>query len=93
MLIKVIGKSHMEGTSKKSGNAYNFNTVHFNAKARGVDGLAAKSANIDNSFMRFEDIVIGGLRSFANWRIKWQRLLPMRFMVFGTCFRMVLFSR
>ena len=60
MIIKVIGKSHMEGTSKKSGNAYNFTVVHFNAKARGVDGFAAKSANIDGSFARFEDIVVGG---------------------------------
>ena len=34
--------------------------MHFNAKARGVDGLAAKSANIDGSFVRFEDIVVGG---------------------------------
>ena len=60
MVIKVIGKSHMEGTSKRTGNQYNFNTVYFNAKARGVDGLAAKSTNIDGSFIRYEDIQVGG---------------------------------
>lgn len=45
--IKVIGKQHMEGTSKKTGQPYNFNTIHYNAPARGVEGVAAKTVNID----------------------------------------------
>ena len=56
MKVVVIGKSHQDGTSKRTGNQYNFNTIYFNAPARGVDGLAAKNANIDGSFMRYEDI-------------------------------------
>ena len=36
MKIKVIGKAHREGVSKKSGNPYNFNQVHYNGPDRGV---------------------------------------------------------
>lgn len=47
MKIKVIGKAHLEGTSKKTGKPYNFNQVHYNGKALGVDGLAAKTLMLD----------------------------------------------
>lgn len=57
--IKVIGKQHMEGTSKKTGQPYNFNTVHYNAPARGVDGLAAKTVNIDPAIYPLAQIAIG----------------------------------
>lgn len=60
MKIQVIGKSHQEGTSKKTGKEYSFNTVYFNTKARGVDGFAAKSTNLDGAFMRYEDIQVNG---------------------------------
>ena len=29
MKIKVIGKAHLEGTSKQTGKEYNFNQVHY----------------------------------------------------------------
>ena len=47
MKIKVIGKAHLEGTGKKTGKPYNFNQVHYNGKAYGVDGLAAKTLMLD----------------------------------------------
>lgn len=47
MKIKVLGKAHLEGISKKTGNAYNFNQVHYAGKARGVEGEAAKTLNLD----------------------------------------------
>lgn len=59
MKIKVIGKQHMEGTSKKTGQPYNFNSIHFNAPARGVDGLAAQTVNLDPALYPFSDVIIG----------------------------------
>ena len=47
MKIKVIGKAHLEGTSKKTGKPYNFNQVHYTGKAYGVEGLAAKTLMLD----------------------------------------------
>lgn len=41
MKIKVLGKAHVEGTSKKSGKDYNFNQVHYLGKDRDVEGQAA----------------------------------------------------
>lgn len=41
MKIKVIGKAHLEGASKRTGKEYNFNQVHYTGPDRGVEGLAA----------------------------------------------------
>ena len=58
MTIKVIGKRHMEGTSKKNGNPYNMNEVHYTGKARGVDGLAAKTLLLQERDYPFSDIYV-----------------------------------
>lgn len=60
MKIKVIGKQHMEGTSKKTGQPYNFNSIFYNSPARGVEGLAAKTVNLDPSLFPFADVIVGG---------------------------------
>lgn len=60
MKITVIGKQHMEGTSKKTGNPYNFNQVHYNAPSRGVEGVAAKTLNLDPSMANYGSIQVGG---------------------------------
>ena len=60
MKIKVIGKAHLQGTSKKTGNAYNFIQIHYNGRARGVEGLAALTANLDPALYPFADVVVGG---------------------------------
>lgn len=59
MKIKVIGKAHMEGTSKRTGNNYNFNQIHYIGKSRGVEGDAALTCNLDPAFVAFGDIIIG----------------------------------
>lgn len=59
MKIKVIGKQHMEGTSKKTGQPYNFNAIHYNAPSRGVEGLAAKTVNLDSALYPFADVILG----------------------------------
>lgn len=59
MRIKVIGKAHLEGTSKKSGRDYNFNQVHYNGAARGVEGLAALTLSLDPGQVPYADIKVG----------------------------------
>jgi len=59
MKIKVYGKAHLEGTSKKTGNPYNFNQVHYLGKARGVEGQAALTLALDPGDYPFVSIVVG----------------------------------
>ena len=47
MTIKVYGKAHLEGTSRRTGRDYNFNQVHYLGKERGVEGLAALTLSLD----------------------------------------------
>lgn len=59
MKIKVLGKAHMEGVSKKTGNPYNFNQIHYLGKARGVEGQAALTATLDAVAFPIGSIVVG----------------------------------
>lgn len=59
MKIMVEGKAHLEGTSKRTGRDYNFNQIHYLAPARGVDGLAAQTINLDPKLYPFEAIHVG----------------------------------
>ncbi len=59
MKIKVIGKAHLQGTSKHTGKAYNFIQVHYNGPAFGVEGEAAKTLNLDPAYYPFADIFVG----------------------------------
>lgn len=59
MKIKVLGKAHMEGVSKKTGNPYNFNQIHYLGKARGVEGQAALTATLDAVAFPISSIVVG----------------------------------
>ncbi len=60
MKIKVIGKSHFQGTSKKTGAPYNFIQIHYNGPARNVVGEAAMTINLDPSMAHFDSIVVPG---------------------------------
>ena len=59
MRIKVIGKAHMEGKSKRTGNDYNFNQVHYLGAARGVEGQAALTVSLDPGVVPYASIQIG----------------------------------
>ncbi len=59
MKIKVIGKAHLEGTSKKTGKSYNFNQIHYNGPARGVEGLAAQTLALDPAQYPIASIFVG----------------------------------
>ena len=60
MTVKVIGKAHLQGVSKKTGNPYDFIQIHYNSRARNVEGLAALTLNLDPNEYPFADVVVGG---------------------------------
>lgn len=59
MKIRVEGKAHLEGTSKKTGKDYNFNQIHYLASGRGVEGLAAKTLALDPIMYPIGSIIVG----------------------------------
>lgn len=59
MRIKVIGKAHLKGISKKTGNPYDFNQVHYTGPARGVEGLSAQTLNLDPQTYSYDSITLG----------------------------------
>lgn len=61
MKISVEGKAHLEGTSKKTGRAYNFNQVHYLGKQFGVEGLAAKTLMLDPVAYPIHSIQVGAV--------------------------------
>ena len=60
MKIKVYGKAHLEGISKKTGKPYCFNQVHYLGKVRGVEGLAALTISLDPVAYPINSIIVGG---------------------------------
>lgn len=58
MKIKVVGKSHMEGTSKKTGRPYNFNQIHYLGYSRFVEGQAGMTINLDPAQFPYDCIFI-----------------------------------
>ena len=60
MKIHVVGKLHLKGTSKKTGNPYDFIQVHYLGKAPGVEGNAALTLNLDPKDHPFDGIKVPG---------------------------------
>lgn len=61
MKIKVYGKVHLSGTSKKNGNKYDFIQLHCLVPQRGVEGEAAKVINVSPDIVNYDAISIGQL--------------------------------
>lgn len=59
MKIKVYGKVHLSGTSKKSGNKYDFIQLHTLVPQRGVEGQSAKTVMVDPSIINYDAIIVG----------------------------------
>lgn len=59
MKIKVIGKQHMQGTSKKTGNPYDFLAVHYIDKINGGVGERGEQISLDPAFYDYNQIEIG----------------------------------
>lgn len=64
MVIKIEGKQHMQGVSKKTGNKYDFITVHTLMKLPYVDGLAAVTKNIGVDVIAYDRINVGSYYDF-----------------------------
>ena len=58
MVVRVDGKEHRQGVSK-AGKNYDFITLHFLGKQRGVEGQAAITKIIDNTLIPYEKILVG----------------------------------
>ena len=59
MKIKVYGKVHLSGTSKKTGNKYDFIQLHCLVPQRGVDGEAAKVISVSPDVVSYDAIIVG----------------------------------
>ncbi len=60
MKIHVVGKSHLQGVSKRTGSPYNFIQLHYTGPARNVEGLAAMTLSLDPSMAHYGSIVVPG---------------------------------
>ncbi len=58
MKIKAVGKIHLEGTSKRTGNPYDFIQVHYLGRAYGVECDAAMTVSLEPSKYPFEKIPV-----------------------------------
>lgn len=58
MVVKIEGKEHRQGVSK-AGNKYDFISLHFLAKQRGVDGQAAINKIVDTNVCSYNEILVG----------------------------------
>ena len=75
MKIKVYGKAHLEGVSKKTGNPYNLTVLHYLGKARGVEGQAALTLMLDAFEFPLSSINVG-----AEYNVEFdQRGYPVEF--------------
>lgn len=59
MKIKVYGKVHLFGTSKKTGNKYDFFQLHCLVPQRGVEGEAAKVISVSPDIVNYDSIIVG----------------------------------
>ena len=59
MRIVVVGKAHLKGTSKKTGNDYDFLQVHYLGPEFGVEGEAAQKISLDPQVVPYESIEVG----------------------------------
>lgn len=59
MRITLFGKVHRKGTSKKTGNPYDFYELHIAAPKQGVIGDGAERKIVDASFCDFDKLALG----------------------------------
>ena len=59
MKIKVNGKQHLQGVSKKTGKPYDMTVIHTMFPQRGVEGNAAKQIMLNYSDCPTESVTVG----------------------------------
>lgn len=58
-VVKLFGKVRRKGTSKKTGNPYDFIELHMAAPKQGVVGESADRKIVDASFCDFDRLALG----------------------------------
>lgn len=58
MVVQIAGKVRRSGTSRKTGNTYDFGVIYFLAPARGVEGRAAYEKLIDLGQIDFDKLLV-----------------------------------
>ena len=59
MKVKLLGKSHRDGISAKTGKPYNINSLHCVGSARNVEGQAALTLALDPRDYPIDRIEVG----------------------------------
>ncbi len=59
MRIRIEGKAHLKGMSKRTGQPYDFIQVHYLAPDRGVVGKAALTLALEPQNYNFDAIPVG----------------------------------
>ena len=59
MKIRVEGKAHLQGTSRKTGKPYDFIAIHYLGMDRQVIGKAAMTLALEPQNYDFDAIVVG----------------------------------
>ena len=57
--VKIFGKVRRKGTSKKTGNPYDFIELHMAVPKQGVIGEGAERKIVDGSFCDFDRLGLG----------------------------------
>ena len=60
MKVKLLGKSHRDGISAKTGKPYNINSLHCVGSARNVEGQAVMVVTVNGAEHPYEELKIGG---------------------------------
>ena len=60
MKVKLLGKSHRDGISAKTGKPYNINSLHCVGSARNVEGQAVMVVTVNGAEHHYEELKIGG---------------------------------
>ena len=59
MKIRIEGKAHLKGTSKKNGQPYDFIQIHYLGPDRGVTGKAALTLALEPQNYNYDAIPVG----------------------------------
>lgn len=59
MRVVLIGKEHMQGISKKTGNPYSFNIAHIERNESGVEGKVGDKVFLDTDKFPLTDLLLG----------------------------------
>jgi hypothetical protein len=59
MKVNLVGKQHIQGVSKKTGNPYDNTIVHVTYPESGIDGNAVDRVFLDAKVFPVESLVVG----------------------------------